>query len=129
MVACIYLIKMMTCQCRYPPLKLHTFISKATHDYPHAFFKKSGGDIVFASVCSSCHLLLNHWKIQPNLVRALLTIIWRATAHVVLAPTYWGPGEGPTCQKHLISITKSNSKIFIPNVVCVLKNERYKVRK
>ena len=27
---------------------------------------------------------------------------------------------------HLISITKSNSKIFIPNFVCVLTNERYK---
>ena len=27
---------------------------------------------------------------------------------------------------HLISITKSISKIFIPNLVCVLTNERYK---
>ena len=27
---------------------------------------------------------------------------------------------------HLISITKSISKIFIPNFVCVLTNERYK---
>ena len=28
--------------------------------------------------------------------------------------------------KYLISIIKSISKIFIPNFVCVLKNERYK---
>ena len=29
--------------------------------------------------------------------------------------------------KYLISITKSISKIFIPNFVCVLTNERYKI--
>ena len=29
--------------------------------------------------------------------------------------------------KYLISITKSISKIFIPNFVCVLTNERYKL--
>ena len=28
--------------------------------------------------------------------------------------------------KYLISITKSISKIFVPNFVCVLTNERYK---
>ena len=41
-------------------------------------------------------------------------------------PVPWGPGEGPNVKYHLISITKSISKIFIPNVVCVLTNERYK---
>ena len=40
------------------------------------------------------------------------------------------PGDLGRDQKvkyHLISITKSISKIFIPNFVCVLTNERYKI--
>ena len=35
-------------------------------------------------------------------------------------------GRGQKVKFHLISITKSISKIFIPNFVCVLTNERYK---
>ena len=35
-------------------------------------------------------------------------------------------GRGQKVKYHLISITKSISKIFIPNIVCVLTNERYK---
>ena len=35
-------------------------------------------------------------------------------------------GRGQKVKYNLISITKSISKIFIPNVVCVLTNERYK---
>ena len=34
--------------------------------------------------------------------------------------------RGQKVKYHLISITKSISKIFIPNFVCVLTNERYK---
>ena len=34
--------------------------------------------------------------------------------------------QGQNVKYHLISITKSISKIFIPNFVCVLTNERYK---
>ena len=42
-------------------------------------------------------------------------------------PAPWGPGEGSKGQLYnFISITKSFSKTFIPNVVCVLTNERYK---
>ena len=41
-------------------------------------------------------------------------------------PAPWGPGEGSKGQISLIPITKSISKIFIPNFVCVLTNERYK---
>ena len=41
----------------------------------------------------------------------------------MFSPTPWGPGEG---SKGQISFTKSISKIFIPNFVCVLTNERYK---
>ena len=45
--------------------------------------------------------------------------------------TFFGPppgalGRGQKVKYHLISITKSISKIFIPNFVCVLTNERYK---
>ena len=41
---------------------------------------------------------------------------------------FWAlpPGEGSKGQISLISITKSISKIFIPNFVCVLTNERCK---
>ena len=35
-------------------------------------------------------------------------------------------GRGQKVKYHLISITKSISKIFLPNFVCVLTNERYK---
>ena len=35
-------------------------------------------------------------------------------------------GRGQKVKYHLNSITKSISKIFIPNFVCVLTNERYK---
>ena len=37
-----------------------------------------------------------------------------------------GALRGQKVKYHLISITKSISKICIPNVVCVLTNERYK---
>ena len=36
-------------------------------------------------------------------------------------------GRGQKVKYHLISITKSISKIFIPNCVCVLTNKRYKI--
>ena len=39
----------------------------------------------------------------------------------------WGGAEGSNIIKyHSISITKSISKIFKPNLVCLLTNERYK---
>ena len=43
-----------------------------------------------------------------------------------LAPPPGALGRGQKVKYHLISITKSISKIFIPNIVCVLTNERYK---
>ena len=49
----------------------------------------------------------------------------RATA-IFFGPASWGPGEGQKVKYHLISITKSISNIFIPNVVYVLTNERNK---
>ena len=44
----------------------------------------------------------------------------------ILAPPPGALGRGQKAKYHLISITKSISKIFIPNFVCVLTNERYK---
>ena len=46
-----------------------------------------------------------------------------ATAKFYLVPP---SGEGSKDKYHLISITKSISKIFMPNFVCVLTNERHK---
>ena len=39
---------------------------------------------------------------------------------------FWPHPLGQKVKYHLISITKSISKIFVPNFVCVLTNERYK---
>ena len=49
----------------------------------------------------------------------------RATA-IFLAPPPGALGRSQKVKYHLISITKSITKIFIPNFVCVLTNERYK---
>ena len=65
-------------------------------------------------------------EIQPNLVCELLTWMGRATSNFFLAPPPGALGRGQKVKYHLISITKSISKIFIPNFVCVLTNERYK---
>ena len=47
--------------------------------------------------------------------------------HIFFGPAPWGPGEGPKGQISLnFLITKSISKIFKPNFVCLLTNERYK---
>ena len=48
------------------------------------------------------------------------------TAKKFLAPPPGALGRGQKVKYHLISITKSISKIFIPNLVCVLTNGRYK---
>ena len=50
----------------------------------------------------------------------------RATSNFFLVPPLGALGRGQKVKYHLISITKSISKIFIPNFVCVLTNERYK---
>ena len=44
----------------------------------------------------------------------------------ILAPPPGALGRGQKVKYHLFSITKSISKIFIPNFVCVLTNKRYK---
>ena len=48
-------------------------------------------------------------------------------ASICFWPRPLGPwGGGQKVKYHLFSITKSISKIFIPNCVCVLTNKRYK---
>ena len=65
-------------------------------------------------------------EIQRNLVCELLSFMERASTNFFLASPPGALGRGQKVKYHLISITKSNSKIFIPNFVCVLTNERYK---
>ena len=45
---------------------------------------------------------------------------------LLLAPPPGALGRGQKVKYHKISIKMSISKIFIPNFVCVLTNERYK---
>ena len=45
---------------------------------------------------------------------------------IFFAPPTGALGKGQMVIYHLISITKSISKMFIPNFVCVLTNERNK---
>ena len=65
-------------------------------------------------------------EIQPNLVCELLLKMKCATANFILALPPGALGRSQKVKYLLISIAKSISKIFIPNVVCVLTNERYK---
>ena len=68
-------------------------------------------------------------EIKPNYVCVSVCVTQMNGACNVkryFGPASWGPGEGQKVKYHLISITKSISKIFIPNFVCVLTNERCK---
>ena len=51
---------------------------------------------------------------------------WACNSRFFLAPPPGALGRGQKVKYHAISITKSISKIFIPNFVFVLTNERYK---
>ena len=97
--------------------------------YPHAFLKKRRGycDPLRPSVRPLCYLLLNHWtKFNQNWCVSY-SHEWGAQRKIFfLAPPTGALGRGQKVKYHLISITKSISKIFIPNFVCVLTNERYK---
>ena len=99
---------------------------------PRFFFKKkSEGDIEIASVrpsvCPLCYLLLNHWS-KFNQIWCVSYSHERGNVKLFL-PRPLGPKEWSTVKYHLISIIKSNWKIFIPNFVSVLTNERYKTYK
>ena len=87
--------------------------------YPHAFLKKRRGYcnrlclFVRLSVMLSLPKPLD--EIQPNLVCELLACVGHATAKHFLAPPPGALGRGQKVKYHLISITKSILKIFIPN--------------
>ena len=51
---------------------------------------------------------------------------WGVQRHFFIAPPPGALGRGQKVKYHLISITNSISKIFIPNFVFVLTNELYK---
>ena len=74
------------------------------------------------AICPLCYLLLNHWtKFHPNLVFVCVLLMNGVRNVNIFWPHHLGPwGE---VKNHLISITKSISKIFIPNFACVLTNE------
>ena len=59
---------------------------------------------------------------KPNLVCELLTRMGRAK-YFFGPPPPGALGRGQKVKYHLISITKSISKIFVPNFMCVLTNE------
>ena len=65
-------------------------------------------------------------EIQPNLVCELLTWIGRATAF--FGPRPMGPwGEVKRSNIILFQLQSQFQRFFIPNFVCVLTNERYKI--
>ena len=79
-------------------------------------------------VCPLCYLLLNHWTKLSLIWCVRYSHKWGAQRNFFffLAPPPGALGRGQKVKYHLISITKSISKILIPNFVCVLINERYK---
>ena len=75
------------------------------------------------SVCTLCYLLLNHWT--------KFNQIWCVCQNGACNCNFFAPppgalGRGQKVRYRLISITKSISKIIIPNFVCVLTIETYK---
>ena len=64
--------------------------------------------------------------IQPDLVCELLTSMAHATVQFFGSPPPGVMGRGQKVKYHYISITKSISKIYKLNFVCLLTNERYK---
>ena len=49
----------------------------------------------------------------------------RVQQQICFSPPPWALGRGQKVKYNLILVTKSISKTFIPNFVCVLTNERY----
>ena len=79
------------------------------------------------AVCPLCYLPLNHWTKFNQIGCVCYSHGWGAQRKKnILAPPPGALGRGQKVKYHLISITNSISKIFIPNFVSVLTNERYK---
>ena len=90
--------------------------------YPHAFLKKRRG------YCNRlrpvCYLLLNRWTKFNQIWCVSYSHAWGVQQQIFLWPRPLGRGQ--KVKYHLISVTKSISKIFIPNFEYVLTNERYR---
>ena len=86
-----------------------------------------GAKIKFRPAVSMlCFLLLNHWMKFNQIWYVSYSHKWGMQRNFFLALPPGALGRSQKVKYHLISITKSISKIFIPNFVCVLTNERYK---
>ena len=100
------------------------------------FFKKAKGILsslpsiclsVRPSVCPLYNLLLNHWTKFNQIWCVSYWQEWGVQRQTFFNPTPRALGRGQKVKYHLISITKSISKIFFTkNFVCVLTNERSK---
>ena len=102
---------------------------RLSYYYPHAFLKKRRGycNPVRPSASPLCYLLLNHWTKFNQIWCVSYSHEWGMQRQTFYWPRPLGPwGGGQKVKYHLISITKSFSKIFIPNFACVPTNERYK---
>ena len=112
----------------YKPCVLcQTGLIECKHIYPHAFFKKANGILLSPpSVRPLCYLLLNHWTKFNQIWCVSYLHKWGAQRKKKFGPAPGSLGRGQKVKYHSISITKSISKIFTPNFVCVLTNERYK---
>ena len=86
----------------------------------------SSPSVRLSDVRPLCYLLLNHWTKFNQIGSVSYSHEWDVQRQTFLPPPHGAPGRGQKVKYHLISITKSISKIFIPNFVCVLTNERYK---
>ena len=98
-------------------------------------FKKASGILqsrlsVRLSVCPSRFLLLNHLTKSNQIWCVSCSHKRGAQRHILFWPRPLGPWGGAKRSNinkyHQIPITKSISKIFKPNFVCLLTNERYK---
>ena len=93
---------------------------------PRLFNKSDGDSAIASSVCPSRYLLLNHWTKSNQIWCVCCSHKWGMQRHIFFVPTPWGLGEGSKGQILLLDIFKFQSKIFKPNFVCLLTNERYK---
>ena len=98
---------------------------------PMLFLKRSGycnrlrpsvRQSVRPSVRPLCYLLLNHWTIFNQIWCVSYSHELCEQQQFFLAPPSRDLGRGQKVKYHFISITKSISKIFIPNFVCFLTN-------
>ena len=81
-----------------------------------------GQNQILSSACPLCYLLLNYWMKFNQIWCVSYSYEWGVQGQIFSEAI----GRGQKVKYQLISITKSISKIFIPNFVCVLTNKRYK---